>query len=371
MMSRIGLRAGREPTAKIALLAESSQAIGTGHLIEAITLAALADDHGLAPILWSTAAAPAGLVVGIPFPVRLATDFGLACLRGIARELAGAGVAMALTNLRSVENEQVAVLRDAGLRVVCLDEWGQRRLDCDAVVNPSPVARFHAYTSGNPAFQLYTGLDYFPLDPGYAILHDRGRRHDGPVRSVVVSMGGVDRSGATVRLVRAVLEVRPEMTVHVVIGPGFSHRRELDVALASRQSSRVVLHEQPPSLAELLIQCDVGITAGGNTLAELACVGTPALVAFEDPHERDQGQAFEQLGFGCCLDRGVDVTASDIQEVLAGYDDPDVRQRHCDAGKRLVDGRGAGRIIAIAFSRVRCDSTVSTGSSAERFHLPR
>ncbi len=364
-MKRRVLKANNNLPLKLGCLAEGSRTIGTGHIVEALNLARRACANGTGFLLWVNSEAPNGLLSDAPCPVKQIPGFDTVRIRKISGWFAKEGIRTVITNLREVQNEQISVLKNAGCQVICIDEWGRRRLDCDVLVNSSPVAQYHQYVSHNPTFKAYAGLQYLPLGGEYEELNGQVRHHRGPIRTVVVAMGGVDRTGATVRIVLAVLEVRPHVTVHVVIGPGFTHRRELQAALASQESSRVVLHEYPPSLAGLLAQCDVGVTAGGNTLAELACVGTPALVAFEDPHERDQGQAFERMGFGRSLGQGVAVTSLEIHEALAGFDDPEVRQRHCDAGRKSVDGRGALRIIEIASSLVHHDSTVATGSSAE------
>jgi spore coat polysaccharide biosynthesis predicted glycosyltransferase SpsG len=172
-------------------------------------------------------------------------------------------------------------------------------------------------------------------------------------------MGGVDRTGATIRLVAALLDVRLDMALHVVIGSGFAHRRELAAMGEASRTNRMTEHEHLSSLSNLLCQCDVGFTAGGNTLAELACVGTPALVAFEDPHERAQGEAFERRGFGCCLGPGVSVERTQIRDAIETFDDPAVRERHCVTGKALVDGKGAQRVLDIAATMLSRDSAFS------------
>jgi len=343
----------------LAFLAEASRNIGTGHVVETLAIACQASARGMRPVVWVNAETPIQLTSHVPCPVHRVPDFEDAGIRTVAGEVRALGIEGVITNLRSIQNEQVAILKECGVRVLCIDELGGKHLDCDVVVNASPVKACHQYTSNNPAFRMCAGVEFLPLAPEYEAMHAADRRHRGWLRTAVVSMGGMDRTGATIRLVTALLDVRPDVALHVVIRAGFAHRRELAAAREAIRTNHITVHENLPLLANLLCQCDVGFTAGGNTLAELACVGTPALVAFEDPHEREQGEAFERLGFGRCLGAGISVEPAQIRDAIGAFDDPAVRNQHGITGKALVDGKGTQRVLDIVSTMLNSDSTVS------------
>jgi len=345
------------PLPALAFLAEASGNIGTGHVVEILVLAGRAGSSGMEPVVWVNAETPPQLIERFPCPVHIVPRFDDAGIRAIAGAMRTLGMERVVTNLRNIDSRQITILKEHSLGVLCIDEWGGRHLDCDVVVNPSPVTAFHRYSSGNPAFRLCAGVEFLPLWADYHTVHAADRRHQGLVRKAVLSMGGVDRTGATINLAAALLDERPDLELHVVIGAGFAHRDKLAAFRETRPSARLTLHENLSSLAELFSQCDVGFTAGGNTLAELACAGTPALVAFEDPHEEAQGKAFQRRGFGCCLGPGTAVERGQVRDAVGFFDDPDVRARHCRAGKALVDGRGAERILDIAAAMLSHDST--------------
>ena len=98
---------------------------------------------------------------------------------------------------------------------------------------------------------------------------------------------------------------------------------------------------------DVLLSCDVVVTAGGNTLLEAACAGTPAIVLYEDPHEREQGEALEAMGFGRCLGAGTGLDRAAIAKALELLDDPGERARLRARGRALVDGQGTARILDI------------------------
>lgn len=330
----------------VALLAEARTAIGTGHVIEALAIADALGARDVRSALVVPADAPAALLERATVSVERVPSFAPPTLAAAGRALRARGARLALTNLRAISNEQVRALAAAGLAVVCVDELGDRQLDCLAVINASPVAERHRYASDVAGFRTYGGPQYLALDPGYARRRTATRELAGPLRSILVTMGGVDRTRATLRIVDALAGWRPDVERHVVVGAGADWAGELQrLVAAGRERWRV--HRQLPSLADLIATSDVGITAGGNTLLEMACLGTPAVVLHEDPHEADQGRALAAAGFGLWVGAGTEAPPAAIRAALDRLDDAGVRRAHAAAGRRLVDGLGAARIAAV------------------------
>lgn len=182
--------------------------------------------------------------------------------------------------------------------------------------------------------RVYAGPQYFPLDV-------RGPRGIPPVRSrprqVLLSLGGTDPMEASLRLAPALTGTRAT----VVIGPGFRHRDEL-LRVASAAGVHAVV--APDGLRRLLLEHQVVVSAGGDTLFEAAAAGTPALVAWGQPHEQNQARAFEAKGtarvLGAAADVDVDVVARTISALLVSRD----LDAMSEAGPRTVDLRGVDRI---------------------------
>lgn len=335
----------------VAFLAEFTPHIGTGHVVEMLALAHEAIATGLRPCLIVSDASPPALLETSPVPVEIVPHFSPATLRVLGRSLAAAGVRLAVTNFRRVSAAQVTALADSGAAVICIDEVGEESLPATAVIRPS-------LTPADGA-GAYAGIQYLPLTPEYRAHRGAGRPVAGPVRSVLVSMGGVDRTGATLRIVDALAEIRAPLERHIVVGGAFAWHAAL-AERARRLGAGWQIHESVPTLAGLIGAADVGITAGGNTLCEMACLGLPAIVLHEDPHEAAQGAAFAARGFGTVLGGGIDVSAAALAAALRRLDDPAVRRAEADAGRRLVDGDGAARIVRILVEQVSGDPALAS-----------
>src|SRR5437016_3577154 len=180
--------------------------------------------------------------------------------------------------------------------------------------------------------RLLAGLDYLPLDIGYTDLPLplAERSHE-----VLLSLGGADRTQATLRLLGAIAEFDST----VVIGPAFAHAEAVKQS-ADELGIRAV--QSPDGLDELLRSHCIVITAGGNTLTEAAASGTPALVTWEDPHERKQGEVFESMGAAVVVGKGDRVDPAllylELSRLLASEEK---LKEMASAGRRIADGRGA------------------------------
>lgn len=108
-----------------------------------------------------------------------------------------------------------------------------------------------------------------------------------------------------------------------------------------------MIYHNVKNIEPLFFESDVVFTMGGNTLYELACIGTPAIVLYEDDHERESGMAFENLGFGLCLGQGTDVKKNEILNAIEKFNEIKLKYTHSLKGKEIIDGKGVYRILSI------------------------
>jgi UDP-2,4-diacetamido-2,4,6-trideoxy-beta-L-altropyranose hydrolase len=331
----------------IAFLAESHQAIGTGHVFETLFLAEKCSAFGLIPHIWLTDETPHSLKDRVSGNLQIVDSFGCVKLAILKSQFQRLNIQAIVTNFRSVNQEQIDILKDSGIPVICIDELGQRFINPHIIINNSIVPEFHAYP--NSSSQIYAGPAYMCMDQAFEGNKERTSQY---VRRILISMGGTDRSRATLRVIEAFLGWNERsVDVDIVVGPGFDFLSRIEYLLASAPNT-YRLHVSPRSLTELIALADVGITAGGNTLYEMACQGTPAIVLFEDEHERLQGKAFESFGFGACIGCGADFMFDNFHQSLDNLENPQVWIEQSLQGQILVDGKGASRILNIICERI-------------------
>jgi spore coat polysaccharide biosynthesis predicted glycosyltransferase SpsG len=185
--------------------------------------------------------------------------------------------------------------------------------------------------------------------PAYAILRSHFReREQKEVREapklVLLSFGGSDPQGLTLKAARALQDLPASVEVVAVAGPAFSHRAEFE-ALAPALSRRVPLINQAGGhIADLMFEADVVIGSGGMSVYEIAALGTPGVVLGQNAKEDRRMREFARHGTIEYLGLGTEVDeprlAETVQRLLA---DAASRRAMSERGRALVDGWGASR----------------------------
>lgn len=313
---------------RILLVAEADDEVGFGHFYEIRAIAKCLKEMGGAPEILVMGNSPAGTLRGNaswhPDASTLAAEiesrFPAICVWSCRRPLPEI--------LR-----KLFVKKGDLIGTVWLADQPDSPPSVDLFVVPSAVQRWHVKPPA--ASKTFFGPDYFPLDPAFmadppAVLE---RTED-----VLLSLGGSDRTQTTTRLIDALEGLKAA----VVIGPGFRHRDEVR---RRAERFRVRVFDAPEGLHDLLISHRLVVSAGGNTLYEAAASGTPALVAWEDPHEEEQGYAFSAMGAALVLGQGISIDVREAGEkIRAVLRSEDGMTKMSRAGRMFVDGQGARRL---------------------------
>lgn len=231
---------------------------------------------------------------------------------------------------------EASQLRSKGSKICLIDNATSTRLMADIVIYP--VAHFDR-SLGLQGFKgkKFIGAKYFPLNAEFR----RAKKIRHATFTVLVTMGGSDPNKITLKVAKALEKIKGGLRVVFVLGAA-SKRQELP------KDKRFKIVRNPGNMARLMSGCDLAITAFGTTLYELAYMGVPALIISNYKNEKDEVRTFERRGTSIYLghfkrvsDRSISNTVNDLMD----------NKRKMSAlsrnGKKLVDGKGAMRIVRI------------------------
>ncbi len=212
--------------------------------------------------------------------------------------------------------------------VVSLHDLGLARVPSTLAVDGSVSSP----ALGWPSTAVLRGLPYA------VIRQPMLTRRAGPVRRVLVSLGGGPRVALTRAIVREVARRHPEIEI-VVTQPGIA---------ATSGASRVTPATLPNGLAPALARADVAIVGGGVSLYEAIAAGVPAVAVAVVAPQRPTIRAFAAMGLARD-GSGRARTQEDVAHRVADRVDETIRdlswRRHVRrAGPRAIDGRGASRV---------------------------
>lgn len=261
-----------------------------------------------------------------------------------ARSLTGQATddALVVTDGYGIGPDLHRSLRAAGWFVAAIDDLAAWPSAAHVVVNGGVDAAALPYASeaGDTLFLL--GPRYALLLPEFSSVRPPARRA-GAAR-VLVTLGGSDPQGATPRLLASLDRLPEPFELIAVLGPFAAHRGALPQA-AGRCRHAVRLIEAAPEMATLMACADVAVSAGGQTLSELACVGCPAVAIEAAANQRAQISALARLGVVHSAGRADDAELAEAvaEAVSALLRDGEARDAMGLAGRRLIDGSGARR----------------------------
>lgn len=156
------------------------------------------------------------------------------------------------------------------------------------------------------------------------------------ITDILVIMGGADIKNVTPATIKYIRNYMPDdINIHIVIGAGFKNKTEIyDIIKNSKSNKNIYTYENINEwkIFELMLQCDIAISALGQTVYELMACGLPfaGLQIADNQHINTQGLLSNNIidGYGIVRD---DMTVEEKIELIKSSIDPvisfDNRQR--------------------------------------------
>lgn len=340
---------------RLLLRADAGLTTGTGHLMRCLALAQAWLDLG-GKARWLLADAPEPLIARIEAE-------GIEVAR-VGPGPGGGPDPVPLWKALTVDRSAIAIVDGLDFREPFLAYLGPdaRRVllvDDMALLSSYPVGwvlnqNAHADRAAYPAGATCG----FLLGLRYALLRREFRtpvvRRDVPERAgrLLVTFGGSDPTGMTLRTIRAVRRIaagdRGELEVRVIVGAanrdGSAINAEAGLANDGPDLAFDVRHAVDDMPAQIA-WADLAVTSGGSTVWELARYGCPALVVETVPAEGLLVQGLAAVGLDDRLGPAATLDEQELaHRIAARIEDRQWRAEMHERGKRLVDGDGARRV---------------------------
>lgn len=318
---------------------EASEKIGFGHFIECLSIATkLSDNKNEICFLINDNESAIRFLNDLDLFYNIYSDFS-----EIDPLLKRNNFSTCVINLRSIPLDLMKKIKQQRIKSIVIDELGNKPIIADALINGAVVEEWYKYFYPEKKPKTYFGPKYMALGEKILKYHNKEKKKTG---TFLVSMGGVDRSGTTLKLLKA-LKIFCGTKKKIVIGPGFYHNKELNEIETGLDKSFKLLHDVK-DLSNLIYESDIIFSAGGNTLHEASCIGAPAIVLWEDQHEKEQTEWFAKKGAAINLGSGIAMKEEKVIEITDTLlKDPIRWEKMSNKGKELIDGRGTERISNI------------------------
>lgn len=186
------------------------------------------------------------------------------------------------------------------------------------------------------------GPQYMPLRREFWEVPEKEIRER--VQNIIITFGGDDARNLTPRILRFLNEEYPELMKTVVIGGGFQNIEQIE-NLKGRKVN-LIYYPDAEEMKEIMLQSDIAISGGGQTLYELARVGTPTVAVAVADNQLNNVKGWQKTGFieyaGSWKDKDILIK---IRKLIEKLKDANIRKNKYSIGKKLIDGKGQSAIV--------------------------
>ena len=186
------------------------------------------------------------------------------------------------------------------------------------------------------------GNEYIPLRKDFWNLIKLKIKDD--IESVLITMGGNDLRNLTPKLLRLLNDKYPHVNKKVIIADSFNNTQEIESL--TDDSVELIYSPNSNEIIEIMSSVDLAISASGQTLYELACIGVPTIAIGIIDNQKNNIKNWINQGFieyaGCWSDENI---LDNVLEKIEYLQDKNIRYDKRLLGIQAVDGKGSLNIV--------------------------
>lgn len=239
-------------------------------------------------------------------------------------------------------------------KIMVIDDLANRPHDCEILLDQNLSLQ-----SKERYDHLVTNTCRKLLGPAYALLRtefaakkEAVRVRTGAVNRIFVFFGGSDPTHETLKALEALkLLIDEEFITDVVVGSSNPDRSIIKGICDSLPWSNYYC--QVTNMAEIMLQADLALGAGGSTALERCSTGLPSIIISVADNQEPMARALEKKGSAVYLGKSECISVNDI--VCAIKDLTSKPERICELSSNainLVDGLGVQRVIDVITSSI-------------------
>ena len=333
-------------TTKVLILTEGSQDIGFGHLTRCLSIAQAFEERGIQPFFVVYGDSTVGKVLdGVPYKV-FAWFEDLERLKGFLK-----GTDIVVVDSYKAPLEVYQTIASTSKVALYIDDDRRLEYPRGIVLNPTVGAENFTYPEGEGKEYLL-GAKYIPLRKPFWDVPPK--KVNQKVEKVLITFGGDDLRSLTPKVLKLLNDHFGELKKFVVIGGGFKKETVEQIKSLKGQKTELIFNADAKLMKTLMLESDIAISAGGQTLYELARVGTPAVAVGVVDNQKYNLQNWQKLGFiefaGYWNSPELESRILDGINKLLPYGE---RLKRLNLGRSLVDGQGARRVVSYLLEKLK------------------
>lgn len=358
---------------KVVFRADSSIAMGTGHVMRCLTLAEELKKNHAAHIFFITRALPGHMANSIqskgyqltllPEPVQDfqpdPDDVAHAKWLNVPWAVDAEETIKAIVNVKpdwlivdhySLDARWHRLLRPYVGHILAIDDLADRKLYCDILLDQTFGREQKDYKKLLiEDCRMLLGSRFALLRPEFAELRPQAihqRKCFDGIKRILVTMGGTDPNNATAKVLDSLAQIdwSTAPLIDVILG-GQAPHLEFIRKLVENHPLKVVVSTDVTDMAMRMLKADLAIGAGGSTSWERCCLGLPTLIICLGQNQKRILREIEKAGAAINLGGQNGDVSRKISKILHRLNrEKELMINMSGRCFNLVDGIGARRI---------------------------
>lgn len=164
------------------------------------------------------------------------------------------------------------------------------------------------------------------------------------IESIMITFGGDDSRNMTPKILKILTKNYPGVNKKVIIGKGFKNVEQIE--RLKDEKTEFAYCSSATSMKRLILESDVAISACGQTLYELARIGTPTIAVAVADNQLSNAEGWRIAGFIKYIGWWEDISAlENVKKYFKLLRSKKLRIKMANIGKSLDDGKGARRVV--------------------------
>jgi len=220
-------------------------------------------------------------------------------------------------------------------KLMVIDDLADKIFDCDVLLNQNLGTQIEDYKNKIPDnCELLLGCNYALLRSEFSDLRERAlvrRKNTIEINNILISMGGSDNENITYDILQ---QLDDRFNIVVVLGSSSMHS---DMIAGYAEGKKIKVIIDADNMAELMLEADLAIGAGGSTSWERCCLGLPTLLFVTAENQRAVAENLEHSGAVIIVENLKD----DLQMMASNFD---LWRAISEKSQAICDGFGVKRI---------------------------
>ncbi len=241
-------------------------------------------------------------------------------------------------DLKKTKSKQFFIKLKKICKTVVIDNTNKNSLQADLVIWPWIKEQYPKDVILNNSRKILVGPKYMLLGNIKKDKESKNRQ-----KSILISMGGSDKMGLTVKLIKSLKKSKQDIHVDIVLGKFFSDTNKILEIIRNNKRFTVISNKE--GLISIMSYYKIGIFTFGITTFEAFFAGLPSLV-ISHSNENDS-YARKMASYECMkyLGHYKMINFNEIPRItLALMKNRALCKKYSKNGQDLVDGKGGERI---------------------------